>query len=254
MDITEEGQTWVELDDHLHIQGVNHFEEDAYEVVVENIQSYAPELVAVEDYPEKLVLSQLSLIQEDMRSETGVLLTYALKESVPLATLDTDWSDVEFIDGTQYTDYIEEAYNAADFDEDKFADVSFREYDDANDALAEYDPMFYRRFVADRDQAMAAHLYWLLTNYETTPIFATMGIGHIDNVLDIMHDINAGAAQTEPIEPTIYDADDLHDLVLSDDEVSEKVMETGQILMPGQVPRLRDQYQDIADHIAENVE
>jgi len=230
MEVTKERDVEVVLDDRLHLYGFNHFSEEAYERYEEKLESLKPDLVAAEDYPEKFVAVQLGFVMDKAESESAYSLLYALRYSKPVALVDRDWSAIEFGEYGTYQDLISDALSEAGLKEHEYGTASFREYTEINDAIAEHNPQFYRQFIPERDLSMASHLYWLMKNTPHDTILATMGIGHVENVLEHLQEIDQGKTQTTPQEPILYTHDELVDFVLPNKAIVKEAREQGGLL------------------------
>lgn len=260
MEISSEERHTVVLDDRLHIRGVNHFSENALEDLFSWLEEYSPtpDMIAVEDYPEKFAPTvQLRMARGESLgvSESGICLAYCLTHSTPLSLIDSNWADAEFKSGTDYQSIIDEAYEEAGVREPSYLDAHYTDFVETNDAIAEYDPEFYRQFIAERDLSMAAHLVGLLheTDYDT--VFAVMGIGHVNNVVETMQEIADGKATTKPQSPPIYSPKELCDIVLDDEAVLEEIPEqVRSAFNKGTVASLRKQYQKRAqEHLGSDL-
>lgn len=249
MDVTYDGDHKVILDDRVHIHGINHFSNDAMEEYVDYMREVEPDIFAVEEYKEKFGLTQLQVFLGQEKSEVLFSLVYALYNAIPMALIDIDWSDVEFHEDGIYLDVINNAQAEAGLDDHDYSDATYRAWSDINDAIAEYDPEFFRKFVVERDLAMAARLYWLATETEYETILAPIGIGHVENVVEIMQEIENEQAQTEPTAPLLLSPEDLTDIVVSDKGLADHNQLMGGIVSEDAVPQLRQRYQEAVANV-----
>jgi len=249
MEITGEGNTWVEIDDRLYIKAVNHFSGNALKEVRDALMDSSPDIIAIEEYEEKFISTQFEILFEDIKSENGIALFFALNKSIPLALIDYNWLEVENYNGVDYQTVVTNAFESADIEEEPYGNISFREFSKYDNAIAEYDSEFYLEFVAKRDLQMASHLAWLLNETEHEEIFSTVGIAHLKNVLEILTEIDEGKANTEIQKPPILIEEELTNFHHSESEVEEFFQNINAVNYPS-YKNIQTQYEKVANGIS----
>ncbi len=246
MRITDGGRNKLVLDNRIHIYGVNHFSSDTLNKYVDYLEETQPDLIAVEDYDTKFLHTQIQLAMQEVNSEVGISLAYSLRESIPIALIDKDWSDIELNEDGIYTEVISNALSEKGLTEPKGDEVSIRDFDEYNNAIAEYNLSFYRDFIPEREITMAKHLVWIINKRNEKTILVPVGIAHVKNIYEYLLDIYEGNSYTKPESPPIYSSEELTNFTQEKDTILDEMSHQPIINTHEEVAELRKRYKSQA--------
>jgi len=241
MNITSEHVTFdgrkATIGDSLTLFGGHHWGEESLEELAGTFDDIKPDVIAHESSRVTFAIQQMFRPNVDSLR----VLEYVLRNDIDLALIDMDWDPIyENYPQDKIDALLDEASNQVGFEDGQEPET----IEDArlmNDKLNDIDNDFYTQFIVQRDLLFARRLVWLTEHYET--ILGTIGFAHIESVAGIVADMLFGDdAGLTPQEPTLYEANELLDIVATKDEILTEARRNDAPVDPQQIEMVFDSY------------